>query len=93
MVAQTKPSPAEAAAAPAARERKTTPIQAVRGMNDVLPDEAPLWQRFEDAVREVFGQYGYRNLRVPVVERRCSCARSAKSPTWSSTRCTRSRIG
>ena len=37
-------------------------------MNDVLPDEAALWERFEDAVREVFGQYGYRNLRVPVVE-------------------------
>src|SRR6202795_505485 len=68
MIAQTKPSPAEAAAAPAARERKATPIQAVRGMNDVLPDEAALWERFEDAVREVFGQYGYRNLRVPVVE-------------------------
>ncbi len=68
MIAQTKPSPAEAAPAPAARERKATPIQAVRGMNDVLPDEAALWERFEDAVREVFGQYGYRNLRVPVVE-------------------------
>src|SRR6478609_8405906 len=68
MVAQTKPSLAEAAAAPAARERKATPIQAVRGMNDVLPDEAALWERLEDAVREVFGQYGYRNLRVPVVE-------------------------
>jgi histidyl-tRNA synthetase len=68
MIAQTKPSPAGAAAAPAAREMKATAIQAVRGMNDVLPDEAALWERFEDAVREVFGQYGYRNLRVPVVE-------------------------
>jgi histidyl-tRNA synthetase len=67
MIAQTKPSPPEAAA-PEARERRATPIQAVRGMNDVLPDEAALWERFEDAVREVFGQYGYRNLRVPVVE-------------------------
>jgi len=37
-------------------------------MNDVLPDEAVLWQRFEDAVREVFTLYGYRNLRVPIVE-------------------------
>jgi histidyl-tRNA synthetase len=43
-------------------------LQAVRGMNDVLPDEAPLWQRVEDAARGVFAQYGYRNLRVPVVE-------------------------
>ena len=44
------------------------PLQAVSGMNDVLPDEAPLWEFFEDAVRDVFRQYGYRNLRVPVVE-------------------------
>ena len=43
-------------------------IQAVRGMNDVLPDEAALWEKLEDAARETFGQYGYRNLRVPIVE-------------------------
>ncbi len=45
-----------------------TTISAVRGMNDVLPDEAALWERFEDAARAVFAQYGYRNLRVPIVE-------------------------
>jgi len=67
MIAQTKPSPPQAAASEA-RERRAHSIQAVRGMNDVLPDEAALWERFEDAVRAVFGQYGYRNLRVPVVE-------------------------
>ena len=55
--------------APAAqRAPKTTALQAVRGMNDVLPDEAALWERFEDAVRRVFTLYGYRNLRVPIVE-------------------------
>jgi len=43
-------------------------LQAVKGMNDVLPGEAPLWQRFEDIARRVFAQYGYRNLRVPIVE-------------------------
>jgi histidyl-tRNA synthetase len=43
-------------------------IQAVRGMNDVLPDEAVLWQRIEDETRATFAQYGYRNLRVPIVE-------------------------
>jgi histidyl-tRNA synthetase len=37
-------------------------------MNDVLPDEAALWERFEDVARGVFAQYGYRNLRVPIVE-------------------------
>src|SRR4029453_17691668 len=43
-------------------------LQAVRGMNDVLPDEASLWERFEDAARTVFAKYGYRNMRVPIVE-------------------------
>ena len=43
-------------------------LQAVRGMNDVLPDEAPLWELFEDTARSVFSQYGYRNIRVPIVE-------------------------
>ena len=52
---------------PAARPR-VAPLQAVRGMNDVLPDEAALWQRLEDAARAVFSLYGYRNLRVPMVE-------------------------
>ncbi len=43
-------------------------LQAVKGMNDVLPAEAPLWQRFEDVAQRVFTLYGYRNLRVPIVE-------------------------
>ena len=44
-------------------------LQAVRGMNDVLPDESPLWEFFEDTVRDVFRQYGYRNIRTPIVEK------------------------
>ena len=44
------------------------PIRAIRGMNDVLPDEAYLWQYLEEAVRGVFRQYGYRNIRTPIVE-------------------------
>ncbi|MEP7206706.1 MAG: histidine--tRNA ligase [Casimicrobiaceae bacterium] len=43
-------------------------IQAVRGMNDVLADEAAVWEALEDIVRDVFRQYGYRNMRVPLVE-------------------------
>ena len=43
-------------------------LQGVRGMNDVLPDDAALWQRFEDTARSIFERYGYRNLRVPIVE-------------------------
>jgi histidyl-tRNA synthetase len=44
------------------------PLQAIRGMNDILPDEAPLWERFEDTVRSWLRSYGYRNIRMPIVE-------------------------
>src|SRR5438477_637788 len=44
-------------------------IQAVRGMNDVLPGESARWLKLEDTVRNVFGQYGYRNIRTPIVEK------------------------
>ena len=37
-------------------------------MEDVLPDASPLWEKFEDACRAVFRQYGYRNIRTPIVE-------------------------
>ena len=47
----------------------TQTIQAVRGMNDVLPDQAPLWEFFEDAVRGWLAQYGYRNIRMPILEK------------------------
>jgi len=43
-------------------------IQAVRGMNDVLPDEAALWREFESKVEAWLERYGYRNLRMPLVE-------------------------
>ena len=43
-------------------------IQAIRGMEDILPDASPLWEKLEDACREVFRQYGYRNIRTPLVE-------------------------
>jgi histidyl-tRNA synthetase len=44
------------------------PLQAVRGMNDILPDEAQLWLWFEDTVRDWLDSYGYRNIRMPLVE-------------------------
>lgn len=44
------------------------PIQAIRGMNDILPDDSPLWESFEDAVRDWLRAYGYRNIRTPILE-------------------------
>jgi len=46
----------------------SAPIQAVRGMNDVLPDEAELWLEFEAQVESWLARYGYRNIRMPIVE-------------------------
>ncbi len=43
-------------------------IQSVRGMNDVLPDEAEFWDIFEETIRSWLKSYGYRPLRLPIVE-------------------------
>lgn len=43
-------------------------LQAIRGMNDILPDQTPVWRYLEDTVRCLLGRYGYQELRVPVVE-------------------------
>lgn len=45
-----------------------SPLQAVRGMNDILPEEAGLWLWFEDTVRDWLEGYGYRNIRMPLLE-------------------------
>lgn len=43
-------------------------LQAIRGMNDILPDASPRWAALEAAVREVLGSYGYAEIRFPIVE-------------------------
>ncbi len=43
-------------------------LQAVRGMPDILPDEAEFWELFEDTVRSWLKAYGYRPIRLPIVE-------------------------
>ncbi len=43
-------------------------LQAVRGMNDVLPADSSKWEFFEATVTRVARQYGYRNMRAPIVE-------------------------
>ena len=46
-----------------------TGLTPVRGMNDVLPEDAPAWQRLERIARETLSEYGYRELRLPLLER------------------------
>jgi len=43
-------------------------IQAIRGMNDILPADAALWEFFEDTVRTWLRGYGYQQIRTPIVE-------------------------
>jgi len=43
-------------------------IQAIRGMNDILPDQTPAWQYLEKTVADVLSSYGYQEIRMPVVE-------------------------
>ena len=43
-------------------------LQAVRGMNDILPEEAEFWELFEDTIRSWLKSYGYRPIRLPIVE-------------------------
>ncbi|MCS3806908.1 histidyl-tRNA synthetase [Chromobacterium alkanivorans] len=42
--------------------------QAVKGMNDVLPAESYQWEFFEGKLRELLADYGYQNIRTPIVE-------------------------
>jgi len=44
-------------------------IQAIRGMNDLLPKDSNLWMFVERHMSDLFASYGYKNIRTPVVEK------------------------
>lgn len=46
----------------------TQRIKAIRGMNDILPQDSPVWQFLESRVRQLLSQYGYGEIRLPIVE-------------------------
>lgn len=41
---------------------------AVKGVQDILPPDIYIWQRVERTAREVFGKYGYQEIRPPIME-------------------------
>lgn len=43
-------------------------IAGVKGMNDMLPEDAAVWEKFEDTARAVAASYGYRQIRTPILE-------------------------
>jgi histidyl-tRNA synthetase len=48
--------------------RKLQPLQAVKGMNDILPPDSARWEWLEAKMRGVLQRYGYANVRTPIVE-------------------------
>src|SRR5256886_2464952 len=56
-------------------------IQAVRGMNDILPEEAKFWIFLDGAVAGLFADYGYGNMRLPLVEATALFSRSIGEAT------------
>ncbi len=44
-------------------------FNAVKGMNDILPDDAALWEYLEEVLRGWLKSYGYRNMRAPILEK------------------------
>jgi histidyl-tRNA synthetase len=51
-------------------------IQAIRGMNDILPTETAQWQYFERIIKQVLQSYGFNEIRLPLVEKTELFARS-----------------
>ncbi len=48
--------------------KKVEKIVGVKGMNDILPADAPLWELFENTVHTVLKSYGFQQIRTPIVE-------------------------
>jgi histidyl-tRNA synthetase len=47
---------------------KQRQFQAIKGVRDILPPESALWNRVEQVAREVFGTFGFAEIRLPIFE-------------------------
>ena len=43
-------------------------LQAIRGMNDILPEQTPAWRYLERTLADLLDSYGYREIRLPILE-------------------------
>lgn len=50
------------------QKKKLEKLSGVKGMNDILPQEAGLWDFFETTVKSMLRSYGYQNIRTPIIE-------------------------
>ncbi len=60
---------------------ETGAVNAVRGMNDILPRDSAVWQRVESELRRIFRAYSYREIRLPLLEKTELFARSIGEAT------------
>ena len=44
-------------------------ITAIKGIKDILPEDAPTWNYIESIARQVFSTFGFREIRVPIIEK------------------------
>src|ERR1700710_1026993 len=50
------------------QKKKLEKLSGVKGMNDILPKDAALWEFFESTVKSLLRAYGYQNIRTPILE-------------------------
>jgi histidyl-tRNA synthetase len=60
---------------------KTEKIVAVKGMNDILPQDAHLWELFQNTAQSVVQSYGFQHIRTPIVENTALFARAIGAVT------------
>lgn len=56
-------------------------IQAIRGMNDLLPDQIGVWQAVESVIRTTLSEYAYKEIRLPILEKTSLFSRSIGGAT------------
>ncbi len=56
-------------------------IKAIKGFNDILPDQSAKWLYLESVLSEVLGRYGYEHIRLPIVEQTDLFARAIGGAT------------
>jgi histidyl-tRNA synthetase len=56
-------------------------FQAIKGVRDILPPESALWNRVEQSARDVFGTFGFVEIRLPIFEQTDLFARSVGQDT------------
>lgn len=58
-----------------------TPLQSIKGFKDILPGESELWQSIEQQARAIFDDFGFREIRLPLLEKTELFARSIGEST------------